>query len=79
MPSLSSAGLHVSVCCYSRIVEAHFAEVVDGLTLDFGLDIVDSIGGLHLKGDSLTRKGLDEDLHLDEGLMRKKLVGCSQR
>lgn len=38
------------------------------LTLDLGLDIVNGIGGLHLKGDSLTRKGLDEDLHLDEGL-----------
>lgn len=38
------------------------------LTLDLGLDIVNGVGGLHLKGDSLTRKGLDEDLHLDEGL-----------
>lgn len=37
-------------------------------TLDLGLDIVNGVGGLHLKGDSLTRKGLDEDLHLDEGL-----------
>ena len=33
-------------------------------TLNLGLDIVDGIGRLHLKGDSLTRKGLDEDLHL---------------
>lgn len=41
------------------------------LTLDLGLDIVNGIGGLHLKGDSLTRKGLDEDLHLDEGLRRR--------
>jgi hypothetical protein len=38
------------------------------LTLDLGLDVVDGVRGLHLKGDSLTRKGLDEDLHLDEGL-----------
>jgi hypothetical protein len=37
------------------------------LALDFGLDIVDGIGRLHLKGDSLTREGLDEDLH-DEDL-----------
>lgn len=37
-------------------------------TLNLGLDIVDSVGRLHLKGDSLARKGLDEDLHLDEGL-----------
>lgn len=34
------------------------------LTLDLGLDIVNGVGGLHLKGDSLTREGLDEDLHL---------------
>lgn len=38
-------------------------------TLDLGLDIVNGVGRLHLKGDSLARKGLDEDLHLDEGLM----------
>ena len=30
------------------------------LVLDLGLDIVDGIGRLHLKGDSLARKGLDE-------------------
>ena len=48
------------------------------LTLDLGLDIVNGIGGLHLKGDSLTRKGLDEDLHLD-GRPAKKSVGCSRR
>jgi hypothetical protein len=30
------------------------------LVLDLGLDIVDSIGGLDLKGDGLARKGLDE-------------------
>lgn len=34
------------------------------LVLDLGLDIVDSVGGLDLKGDGLPRKGLDEDLHL---------------
>lgn len=33
------------------------------LVLDFGLDIVNGVGRLHLKGDSLARKGLDEDLH----------------
>jgi len=32
-------------------------------TLNFGLDIVDGIRRLHLEGDSLTREGLDEDLH----------------
>lgn len=31
--------------------------------MDLGLDIVDGIGGLDLKGDGLARKGLDEDLH----------------
>jgi len=30
------------------------------LVLDLGLNIVDRIGGLDLKGDSLARKGLDE-------------------
>ena len=34
------------------------------LILDLGLDIVDGVGRLHLKGDGLPRKGLDEDLHL---------------
>jgi hypothetical protein len=34
-------------------------------TLDFCLDIVNGIGRLHLEGDSLTRKGFDEDLHGD--------------
>ena len=37
------------------------------LTLNFGLDIVNGIRRLHLEGDSLTREGLDEDLH-DEDL-----------
>ena len=37
-------------------------------TLDLGLDIVNGVRRLHLEGDSLTRKGLDEDLHLGEGL-----------
>jgi hypothetical protein len=37
-------------------------------TLDLGLDIVDGVRGLNLEGDGLTREGLDEDLHLDEGL-----------
>jgi hypothetical protein len=34
------------------------------LVLDLGLDIVDSVGRLHLKGDRLPREGLDENLHL---------------
>jgi len=34
------------------------------LVLDLGLDIVDGVGRLHLKGDRLPREGLDENLHL---------------
>ena len=34
------------------------------LVLDFCLDVVDGVGGLHLKGDRLPGEGLDEDLHL---------------
>ena len=37
-------------------------------TLDLGLDIVDGVRGLNLEGDGLAREGLNEDLHLDEGL-----------
>jgi hypothetical protein len=33
------------------------------LVLDLGLDIVDGVGRLHLKGDSLASQGLHEDLH----------------
>lgn len=33
------------------------------LILDLGLDILDSIGRLDLKGYGLTRKGFDKDLH----------------
>ena len=43
------------------------------LTLDLGLDIVDSIRGFNLKSDGLTREGLDEDLH-DEDLEMKATV-----
>ncbi len=33
------------------------------LVLDLRLNVVDGVGGLHLKGDGLTSQGLDEDLH----------------
>jgi hypothetical protein len=33
------------------------------LVLDLGFDIVDGVGRLHLKGDSLPREGLHENLH----------------
>jgi len=32
--------------------------------LNLGLDIVDGVRGFNLEGDSFTREGLDEDLHL---------------
>lgn len=34
--------------------------------MDLGLDVIDGIGRLHLKGDRLPREGLDENLHLLE-------------
>ena len=33
------------------------------LVLNLGLDIVNGVRGLDLKGDGLSRQGLDEDLH----------------
>ena len=33
------------------------------LVLDFGLDILNSIGSFDLEGDGLARKGLHENLH----------------
>ena len=38
------------------------------LVLDLGLDVLDGVGGLDLKGDGLASEGLDEDLHF---LIRK--------
>ena len=35
------------------------------LVLNLRLNIVNSVGRLHLEGDSLARKGLDEYLHLE--------------
>ena len=34
------------------------------LVLDLSLDVVDGVGRLDLESDSLTREGLDEDLHV---------------
>lgn len=36
------------------------------LTLNLGFDIVDGVRRLHLKGDSLAREGLYEDLHTED-------------
>jgi len=44
------------------------------LVLDLGLDIVDGVGRLHLKGDRLPREGLDENLHLDRECEPKSAV-----
>ena len=33
------------------------------LVLDLGLDVLDGVRGLNLKGDGLPGQGLDEDLH----------------
>jgi hypothetical protein len=33
------------------------------LILNLGLDIVDGVGGLHLKGDGLASESLNKDLH----------------
>jgi len=33
------------------------------LVLDLGLDVLNGVRGLHLKGDGLASEGLDEDLH----------------
>jgi hypothetical protein len=43
--------------------------------LDLGLDILDSVAGLHLQGDRLPRQGLHEDLHfsLPFLLLKKKV------
>jgi len=34
------------------------------LVLDFGLDIVDGVGGLDFEGDSLSSESLNKNLHL---------------
>jgi len=69
------AGSKVSVVCIaeSRAMRVHArARILSMLTLDLGLDVVNGVRGLHLKGDSLARQGLNEDLHLDEGLRKSQ-------
>ena len=41
----------------------HSSEEEDNITLDLGLDIIDGIRGLKLKGDCLSSEGLYENLH----------------
>merc|ERR1712156_795897 len=53
------------------------------LVLDLGLDVLDGVGRLHLKGDGLASQGLDEDLHtspktedkVEGGLLLDVVVG----
>merc|ERR1712200_373560 len=53
------------------------------LVLDLGLDVLDGVGGLNLKGDGLASEGLDEDLHtspetedkVESGLLLDVVVG----
>jgi hypothetical protein len=44
-----------------------------GRTLNLGLHIVDGVRRLHLKGDSLAREGLHEDLHGGLGIAISKV------
>ncbi|GJN39133.1 hypothetical protein PR202_gb28232 [Eleusine coracana subsp. coracana] len=41
------------------------------LVLDLGLDVVNGVRGLNLKGDGLAGEGLNEDLHLQPGTRSK--------
>lgn len=45
-------------------------------TLDLGLDIVDGVGRFDLKGDGLTRQGLNKNLH--DGLVTKRQLPCER-
>ena len=53
------------------------------LVLDLGLDVLDGVGWLDIKGDGLTSQGLDEDLHttsesqdeMESGLLLDVVVG----
>ena len=45
------------------------------LVLDLGLDIVDGVGGLDLKGDGLARKGLDEAIIHKSVSISMRVVG----
>lgn len=42
--------------------------------LDLGLDILNGVRRLHLKGDSLARQGLHENLHSKSSVMRDGVV-----
>ena len=46
-------------------------------TLNLAFNIVDGVGRLDLKGDGLTREGLDEDLHVRRSGITKTTVSSS--
>jgi hypothetical protein len=51
------------------------------LVLDLGLDVVDGVGGLDLKGDGLAREGLDETVIekiASVNLFVSSLLSCSK-
>ena len=48
------------------------------LVLDLGLDVLDGVGGLDLKGDGLASQGLDEDLHLSAKQQYSSMIGCAR-
>ena len=63
MPSLSIRDIRFCVHEEKETVVMFFFKGIRCLTLDFGLDIVDCVRRLHLKGDGFAREGLDENLH----------------
>ena len=46
-------------------------------TLNLAFNIVDGVGRLDLKGDGLTREGLDKDLHVEDLELRRRQVSSS--
>jgi len=48
------------------------------LVLDLGLHVVDGVRGLNIEGNSLTREGLDEDLHGETNYISAIVVSILQ-
>jgi hypothetical protein len=59
-------------CAEGQLWAAKFYDPNFEHTLNLALDIVDGVGRLDLKGDSLTREGLDEDLHVEDLELRRR-------
>jgi hypothetical protein len=64
-------------CAEGQLWAAKFYDPSFEHTLNLALDIVDGVGRLDLKGNSLTREGLDEDLHLRRSGITKTTVSSS--